>query len=1654
MDTMGAGKNIQTEPNTASDTLLRYGPKVMGRQEIDIECTSPIQVKSPDGKKIRKKPISYCCTRCGHKCGNRSDLFLHKVRTHGQYGKGDTSKLQPPPWKEGEDPFEDFENSEDIQNVYDKNSIFILAPHLNPYDDTKRVYNFPVNAIITDSDISHQMNYIFRRQSQTYKINISAGAILQHTETGVLRYYKPALNGKLLETAVQVSNKQSLERAINTLQDIDLNEYIRKKFRPDTKYKVVYITQLEYYVFLTGYALGGRLSVLPEYICNNKCILSKDTNTAGILYPENMCLFLSLAKHEKRSLNQSDRDVKKLTDLKYQKWNEYRIQVLGKASVMSGKFEGVQYSELPDIENCFEINVIVMTLQPDGSSTTMYISTTDFKDTVYLHMYENHVNLIVHVDKLTKRHRCCVCERLFKRPQHVRRHMLNCKSKTRYNYPGGYYHQEKSVIDRLAEVGIEVAQKNRFYPYYAVWDMEAMLMKVDQDHDENKKSKLLHQHKAVSCSVCSNVDGYTKPFSIMDQCTTSLTNRMMLYLCEIRLRARSLSYDKWGQSLKTLDELIDETRERESQYESVDSGSDTDQSEGEVGEGEEGKDENVHKKAEDPYLRQLIKLRGDLVIYIEQLIILSFNGGKCDLNLIREEMVLFMFNNKDKSSNELLESLVNVQHIDAHHEIKDVNMEKSAFIKRGNNYLSITNNWFRMLDIINYLAGGTSYSKFLKAFDIKDSKYVFPYTYVDSFEVLSEKELPPFNHICWYSELRDCNLLGEEYEQWKKTGQKGEPPPTAIEKYQQILNDWEKKGWQNMGDYLLFYNSQDVEPFVKAARKLQKLYFSLGVDIFKCSIGLPSASRKMLFQYARDQGVHFALCDKSNKDLYLMMRKHLVAGPAIVFTRFMQVNETLLHVNGKICKSIEGYDFNSLYLSIFSEQMPTGDFVRRFKYDGFRAHYKTVYSKMYYWLKYREIVDNVKIKSRLTDGVEVRAGKYPLDGFCLLDNGVKLAFNFDGCAFHAGCPNKDCKISKRLGNNNVFGDNVADRTLQRNQYLENHGYKHVIITECQFDELVVENQWLSENFDFNARNLFTQKHRSKVTKDQILSGVKDGSLYGFLMVDISVPEHLKSKYKHFPPIFCNEEVTKEYIGDHMQQHISSNDIKINSRRLLVSDMQATEILLSSDLLKFYLTSLDLVCTEVHQVVEYVGKNVFQPFVKEVTKRRLEGAKNPNKEPIANLFKTIGNSSYGSTILNKFRYSRIKHVQGSKQARLEVNDTRFKTLTKLGDSNLYEVESAPARTRIDVPIQVGLMILMSAKRKLLDFYYNFLYKNLEKLSFTIMQIDTDSYYLAFSEETLLASVKPECREEVRSQIYGYCKNERHPDAFLCRDCCPEHRLCDGKFPGLLKLEYKCQTMVCLNSKTYFCYNGDKDVKFSCKGLNKNKVLSQPDPIELYKKTLFTKQSHGAVNTGFKLHKGKMYTYSQEKEAFSYLYLKRKVIGPSGVFTEPLDIMLRPAHQPNILCIQDHCKILSNTFRFPFYHANQCFMTGLQAFVVLAIKHCARIDKQVELLNATNTRDNYQLWSIYRTLTLSDTWQTIQFDVMQGIVESRLLHVNGMKNVLLTTINKELINADGQDPFFGTGENARVVRWISEQDIPGRNYLGKILMTKRSNMSNGN
>lgn len=146
----------------------------------------------------------------------------------------------------------------------------------------------------------------------------------------------------------------------------------------------------------------------------------------------------------------------------------------------------------------------------------------------------------------------------------------------------------------------------------------------------------------------------------------------------------------------------------------------------------------------------------------------------------------------------------------------------------------------------------------------------------------------------------------------------------------------------------------------------------------------------------------------------------------------------------------------------------------------------------------------------------------------------------------------------------------------------------------------------------------------EISLSKILTEVLENDFFGFVEVDIHVPEHLKGFYAMFPPIFKNVEIPFETIGEFMQQHFKDcgewtgngedprrSFPKGKGRRRLISSMFANKMLLFTPLMKFYLKH-DLVVTKTYARIRARPGRPFKKFMEDVARQRREADADASK----------------------------------------------------------------------------------------------------------------------------------------------------------------------------------------------------------------------------------------------------------------------------------------------------------------------------------------------------------------------------------------------------------------------------------------------------------
>ena len=389
-------------------------------------------------------------------------------------------------------------------------------------------------------------------------------------------------------------------------------------------------------------------------------------------------------------------------------------------------------------------------------------------------------------------------------------------------------------------------------------------------------------------------------------------------------------------------------------------------------------------------------------------------------------------------------------------------------------------------------------------------------------------------------------------------------------------------------------------------------------------------------------------------------------------------------------------------------------------------------------------------------------------------------------------------------------------------------------------------------------------------KDKIIQNVLNDKLFGFFQVDIEVPEHLLDKFSEFSPLFILSEVREDQIPQHMQDYkINTGRKKIKNNKKLLGVMKAEKILLYSPLLKWYLNH-GLQVTKIHKYISYTSGRPFKWFPEEVSGARRAADQDKNKRQLGDTAKLKGNSFYGKMIENLEKHMNTKFTTDEKLIDKIFRSPYFDDLEEISNG-AFEVSQRKRRVTITRPYQCGIAVYQLAKLRMLEFYYDFVDKFCDRRDFEVIQMDTDSLYMALSAKDFDDIIKPDLKELYKDEKPNWLVTDEY----------------SKRVPGLFKPEFKGKRMIALTSKCYFADNGESGAsqetipKFSCKGVSRRQNKMS---WERYKNALFGALDK-VTNIGFRKKENHIVTYEQTKLGLSAYYDKR-VVHEDGIHTSCL------------------------------------------------------------------------------------------------------------------------------------------------------------------------
>ena len=1048
--------------------------KIKGRKaksKICVNCNAEFH-KLRDLLRHEKNRKNIACLHCNRQFCNNEHFQKH-LRT---INRKTNSVID---YEMSINPKSGYEDDPEFQNLLEekKSEIEDSETLLNNY----KIINKEIDPDFMYGDLDTLLTDIYSREKSSFKINLGFGFALHNIVTGEYRYHYVSSNTLLFEHAITISNQHDLDKFLKKVFELDLatNYYLRK---PSSSWILAALTNIVVFIYeLKDVPIGRPPIDLPNYIKHSMSIVSLTRDANNKPFKDDRCFFRCLSLHHSNKIRGLEKATKRLKkQLEAQTGLSYE--------------NGVQIHHIPDIERIFEVNVNIYSLNEDGQADVIYLSRLKFTP-MHVNLYKNHFSYIKNFNTFAKRFACQMCETIFDRADNLNTHVKICCTEQEEVFIGGKHKKDRTVFERLELAGYDIAREDRYCPYISCFDFEALQV---PRNERLKGRNIVYKHIPATFSVHSNVPGHTE---VQHRVSDGNPQRLVDELITILLRHQDTASTEMNKRFETLFTELDE--DLQDIKEKLETPGDP-------------KDQKYNEKCQ----KKLQTLKASLEKYCNQHIILSFNGSRYDLPLIKRYLA---------SSLKRLDKL------------------PPQIISKDRNYMVIATDRLKFLDLLNYLAAGTSLANFYKAYNVKNPKASFPYQWFDSLTKLGARYLPIREEF--YSLLTNTNISEEEY--------------------QTCIDAWCLHGWETFGEYVKYYNDLDVTGMTEAVIKMLKIYNEKDLDLFKDAISLAGITQKYVFKNLH-KDIYFSNFGYEHSYIYKDLRqKGICGGPSICFTRYHEAGVTKIR-GGKVCKNIIGLDCNSMYLNCTAMPMATGWYSLREKKDDYKR--QTRYSnESIQWLTHISKERNIAIRHEENSPLgEKRIENYKVDGFC---EETQTVFEYNGCYHHG----HDCS--------NNYNAEKWGRTLQKEEALRNIGYHVESITSCE---------WRNDD----RSNIWYDTENVSCTMQDVITGVNSDEIFGFVKLSIKVPEELIPKYSEFPPIFKNVEIKLEDIGDVMQKFCKDTNRTTGVKRSLISSMFGDEIVISTVLMKKYL-EMGLIVTDIEWILEYDPQTCFKWFQDDV-----------------------------------------------------------------------------------------------------------------------------------------------------------------------------------------------------------------------------------------------------------------------------------------------------------------------------------------------------------------------------------------------------------------------------------------------------------------------
>ena len=382
----------------------------------------------------------------------------------------------------------------DATELYERRYGSIRTSQRESVHGRMSTYNFRLPAQGEMDGFTNHVRAVFRCQAVAFKLNAALGAVLQHKNTGALRYFHASANNyKIMEAPIAIQSWGDMGPFLDIAADHGWTEHAARQM-PNSAWKVLMIKNVTIYVHhLHAHPIGGLGFRMTDdngdfdddddddddddgdegsSECGDWGFMANPGQASGgrkgvklpgvVKVPKqnsNLCVFQCIVMHKEAEDSggkqpKHKRRAAAARDLFLQWWSH-----IGNGRDPLG-FQGVMMNDLKTVEDFFKVSFNVYTKTGNNPSEPQRAqlvrrSITKHPNIVNVHMEsEGHFDYIWSMPQYSSSYVCRNCGQFWKNDYNCKRHEATCVRASRYRYKGGPYTPRKRFYDALEEIGV------------------------------------------------------------------------------------------------------------------------------------------------------------------------------------------------------------------------------------------------------------------------------------------------------------------------------------------------------------------------------------------------------------------------------------------------------------------------------------------------------------------------------------------------------------------------------------------------------------------------------------------------------------------------------------------------------------------------------------------------------------------------------------------------------------------------------------------------------------------------------------------------------------------------------------------------------------------------------------------------------------------------------------------------------------------------------------------------------------------------------------------------------------------------------------------------------------------------------------------------